>query len=219
MSETPPKTHVYRRLYAKFVVPDQRYYEALGRFVDEFARAETTAYEVLRFHAKLRHGVAAALLSGVRASDTVNRLGRLHRAGAISEQEWKSLNAIFGHFNGIVSMRDMILHHGARSDSKGERYISNALKSITDEEARVVPISTDAINDMRHDLRKIIVHLRLFHLGRVLLRGKHPHLDEIVRAPWRYKPPPSPRKKSTKRNRKGQAGGRAPDRPPSTSGE
>ncbi|MFI5021147.1 MAG: hypothetical protein ACHQRJ_05780 [Alphaproteobacteria bacterium] len=198
MSEPPSPKPGLRRLYETFIVPDEHYYEALGRFVDEFARAETTAYEVLRYHAKLRHGVAAALLSGVRASDTLNRLGRLHQAGAISEPEWASLRVIFGHFNAIIGVRDLILHHGARADSKGDRYVSNALKVITDESARIIPISAAAVDDMRHDLRKISVHLRLYHLGRAPLRGRHPALDEIVHAPWRYKPPPSPPSKSKK---------------------
>ena len=199
MVTTIPKAKTgFKGLYDEIIVPDERYFDALGKFVHEFSRAEATTYGVLRYYAKLSNPVAAALLSGIRANDIISSLRRLCEAGAISEATWLVLQPLFNQFNAINTARNMILHFGAMTTAGGERYVTTGLKAVREEDAKTMPISKDILDDMRLDLRKIIVHLRLNHRGLPPPRAKHPSLDAIVSAPWRYKPPQEPRGKAKK---------------------
>jgi len=197
---TRPRRGLINTLYEEIVVPDQRYYDALGRFVDAFAAAEGATQLVLWHYAKLPTSVALALLSGVRGDDVLNRMRRLVETGDVQQSDWVDLEPTLQQFNLINGTRDAILHYGAQAKSDGERYVTNALKAHTRQKIRAFSISAEILADMTHDVRKIIVHLHTRHMGRPPLRGTL-NLDavaKILRAPWRYKQPPSHRAKDRK---------------------
>lgn len=168
------------------------YYEALGRFVDMFSKAERAVHLVLRNYAKMTDGAARALLSGVRVDETRNRLSRLHEAKAMSDEDWVSVEPILQHLNEINGCRNEILHHGALTVAEGDGLVTNAAMALTVDRVTGFPISPDILADMTFDLRKIILHLYVRHLGRPPLRGDHPELQATLHAPWRYTRKPEP---------------------------
>jgi hypothetical protein len=208
---TLPRKGLINTLYKKIVAPDQRYYDALGRFVDAFATAEGATQLVLWYYAKLPTSVALALLSGIRGDEVLNRMRRLFETGDVQQSDWADLEPILQQFNLINGIRNEILHYGARAKSDGERYVSNALKAHTRQKITVFSISAEILADMTHDVGKIIIHLHTRHMGRPPLGGAR-NLDEvekILRAPWRYKPPlrrpvTSPKRDAKSRVRKGR---------------
>ena len=183
MAKSPPSI---AGLYFEFVEPDPAYFDTLGRFVDEFARAEATAYRVLVHYSKLTQGIAAVHLSGVRIREIINRLSRLYRAGELPATNWEALEPIFKQLGDINKMRDKLLHYGASAQQDGTRLITTESRALTPDVAERIPMSVATLNEMRDDLRKIVIMLRLRHAGLPLPRALHPSFDEVERAPWRY---------------------------------
>jgi hypothetical protein len=176
----------------------QAYYCALGRFVDMFAKAEMAAHLVLRHYAKMSTAAARVLLSGVRVDETKNRLQRLFESGLMDETDWKAAQPIFQQLGIINGCRNDILHHGAISIAEGDGLVTNAGMAHMRERIVGFPISAEILDGMTADLRKIIAHLHIAHMGRPPLRGGHPGLDAILRAPWQYKQQSKPLAESPK---------------------
>jgi hypothetical protein len=174
------------------------YYLALGRFAHWFAQAELAVHSVLAHYANLSTSNARALFSGVRARDTKSLPQRLHELGTISEEEWIDAEPVFQQLTLINSRRNDIFHHGASSIAEGVGIVSNAAMAHIEERITGFEISPHIPDDMTADIRKILTHLYIRHMGRPRLLGKHPQLDEILLAPWRYKPKQLPAAKSRK---------------------
>lgn len=186
--------------YKKITPPDETYFDALGRFVDMFAKAETAIQFVFWHYAKINHDVARALLTGVRSDDVLNRLNRLRQVGQMSDKTFNELKPLLEQYSQINSVRNGILHYGAQAAEDGSRFVSDAFKALTPIDAKVFPISTSLLTDMTYDLRKIAVHLHTGHMGRPSLLAKHEWINELLCKPWRYKPAHSqPKKIKTKK--------------------
>lgn len=174
------------------------YYLALGRFVHRFTLAELAAHAALAHHAKLIDPVSRALLSGVRVDATGNYLSRLHLVKQISDDNWNDLKSLFDQLGIINKFRNDIIHHGAAFVAEGRGIVSNAAKALTDERITKFQVSPEILDDMTADLRQIFARLHTRHTGRPILKGKHPELEKLLQAPWRYKQQPTPPPQSQK---------------------
>ena len=174
------------------------YYAALGRFAHRFALVEVAVHLVLKHYAKLPTDIARALLSGVRTDDTRNKLSRLHDVNIIDDKDWDDIEFIFDQIALILRCRNDIFHYGALSVAEGRGMVTNATTALTVDRITSFDVSDRILDDMTSDLRKILIHLHVRHMGRPALRGKHPEIDTILHATWRYKQPPSPPQKSRK---------------------
>lgn len=163
------------------------YYLALGRFAHRFALAEQGVHFVLRHYAGMTTGVARALLSGVRLRDTKSKLSRLHEIGVIPDDKWSELKIIFDHLSIINSARDDIFHYGAINIAEDDGIVTNELMALGEDRVTAFKISVEALDNMTADLRKILVHFHLSHMGKRPLNGLHPTLNEILNAAWQYK--------------------------------
>jgi hypothetical protein len=163
------------------------YYLALGRFAHRFALTELGVHFVLRHYAGMTTGVARALLSGVRVRDTRSKLSRLHEIGIIPDKKWSELTFLFDQLSIINSARDDIFHYGAINIAEDDGVVTNAAVALVEDRITAFKISVEALDNMTADLRKILVHFHLSHMGKPPLKGIHPTINEILSAPWQYK--------------------------------
>ncbi len=163
------------------------YYLALGRFAHRFALAEQGVNFVLRHYASMTTSVARALLSGVRVRDTKSKLSRLHEIGAIPDDKSSELKTLFDHLSIINSARDDIFHYGAINIAEDDGIVTNQVMALGEDRITAFKISVESLDNMTADLRKILFHFHLNHMGKHPLKGFHPTINEILRASWQYK--------------------------------
>jgi len=195
------------------------YYLALGRFAHRFAQAELSVHFVLRHYACMTTDVARALLSGVRIRETRSRLSRLHDVGAIPDEKWSELTFLFDQLGIINGARDDLFHYGAINIAEDDGLVTNAAMALAEDRITAFKISVESLDGMTADLRKILVHFHLNHMGRPPLMARHEVIEEILRAPWRYKHQQVHQTKSHKSESSGPAKGKSRKGPPKPSAE
>jgi len=132
------------------------YYNALGEFVHRFAAVEIAVHLVLRYYCKMSANVGKALLSGVRIDDARNRLNRLHEVKLISDPKWGILEPIFQQLLIINGARNDIIHYGASEVDTKTGFVTNEIMALTEERVSRFPISSEILDEMTEDLRKIL---------------------------------------------------------------
>ncbi len=169
------------------------YYEALGRFVDMFARVETAMTLTLWHYAKTAPEIAKIVHAGTKVIDTgatyIKQLAAVTNATQEIKDDLENVLQQLGIINGV---RNHILHYGATSVAEGRAIVSNAFKAKG--EPKSFPISPTDLNHMTDDLTKIAAHLNEIHLGKP---SEHTILGNPMNTPWRYIYP-TPRKAQQK---------------------
>jgi hypothetical protein len=191
------------------------YYEALGRFVDIFARVETAVTLTLWRYAKTSPEIAKIIFAGAKIELGSTYIKQLAEATGAPPEARDDLTNVLQQLGIINSVRNAVLHYGATSVAEGRAIVSNVLKAKG--EPTVFPISPTALDEMTTDLRIIALHLNYRHLGRPLPRGSlgTETLDKALSAPWQYKhpvPPPA-RSKAAERPRSRKLGQKPSRRP------
>lgn len=168
----------------------RRYWEALGRFVHEFAQVEKMLFVTIRHLANVSIPIGRAVFSGVRSNVATGLITRALIAIEADEPTRKDFETIFAQLGHITDARNLILHHGTVFNEGAEFEASNSLVALDRSRARKVPVSTEILEAMTADLEKIGDHL-MFHEGRDWMPADS--LERITgerrRAAWRYKPP------------------------------
>lgn len=174
------------------------YHEALGRFVHEFARAETAVALTLRKYAGTKTEVAKVIFASTKIDVGSTQIKQIALATGAPKGARDDLEYVLQQLGIINGARNAILHYGAELVAEGTAFVSDAIKAKG--EPTVFPISPTALNQMSHDANKIVTHLNFRHLGRPLPKGDHglSELRKIFDAPWQYKHPTPPRLKTTK---------------------
>lgn len=188
------------------------YYKSLGRFVHTFAKVEFTVFLVLRHYAKVSLDAARALLTGIRADQTQRMLRRLQEVGIIDEAEWEDVDPVLQHLSGINKLRNDLLHDTTLLSETGRGVVTNAGKALHEGRFEQSLVSTEILDNATFDLRKIITHLNVKHMGKPDYGD--PKVDALLRAPWRYKRQSSPPDESLLRERSGRAGTTTRKSPP-----
>jgi hypothetical protein len=193
------------------------YRQALGHFVETYAKVESAIQLTLWHWMQLPHAQARVIFSGTRTDTASGYLRRLMSLG-VTDEVRASMESILDQLGHINTMRNSILHYGAVGVEDGEGVTSNALIALSPAHERAFPVSTTIIKDMTDDLASIIVRLRVRHMGLPALPGgPYPLLERRLNGAWRYKTPPSPQQKSPKPDRSGRAKGKARSAPPAPS--
>jgi hypothetical protein len=163
------------------------YWQALGRFMDAFAKLEAQIFVLLMHKGQVPSNTARAVFSGTRADQALTFLRRIHegRGEPIPDYAGRAM----AQFNVVNSARNNIVHYGASAD--GAFLVSNAFKTIPGraQEGCFLPHTIDA---MRADLETISAAFYVW-----LING-HPDSwaengrgwAEIALDPWQYAPPP-----------------------------
>jgi hypothetical protein len=193
----------------------QAYYEALGRFIDMFARVETAVALTLWAYAKVKPEIAKIVFAGARIELGSAYIKQLAEATGADHEACEDLGNVLQQLGIINGVRNAVLHYGAESVAEGRAGVSNAWKAKG--EPTIFPISPTALDDMTADLRKIATHLNYKHLARPTPRGElgAETLESVLQAPWQYKHPVPPKAQTKEvRSRAPRKRGPKPPRQP-----
>jgi hypothetical protein len=162
--------------------------EALGGFCWTFAILEGEVRDALYHTARLPRKIGNAILSGVRAKDSLDLLTRLSEVLEWSDEQKSELASLKHQFGLINDLRNDILHHGAYR--MGQDYIvSNRKVAHIDSRLRELRISAKTVTTAYTDLWHIITRLQLLtrqHIPPDVLTSMRNSLPSS----WQYTPPP-----------------------------
>ena len=190
----------------------KEYYEALGRFVDMFARAETALTLTLWHYAKTAPEIAKIVFAGTRIEQGSTYIKQLVEATGASEERRNDLQDVLQQLGIINGVRNAILHYGTEPESiaEGSAIVSDAIRAKG--QPSTFPISPTYLNEMIEDLYKIIGHLNIRHLGKT--RG-YTILGDPTLGAWRYKRPQQTNRPPTKeQDQRSEKRGPKPPRQP-----
>ncbi len=180
----------------------QRYWQALGQFIDQFAAIEAAMQTALWHYANVPAPVAKAVFSGVRINTTMDFIRRLFEVSNIDESIKADAVYVFSQLSAINKARNDIVHFGAKfaGVEGSQAIVTNEALALTEERQKTIPISPEILVDMTADLRKIEVHLFDKHIKTERSESvRHPGVAVLLNASWRYKP--APQEKRPKKTR------------------
>ncbi|MHB1871876.1 MAG: hypothetical protein ACYCT1_13635 [Steroidobacteraceae bacterium] len=165
----------------------QRQLFNLGRFVLAFAQVEAFLRLTLAEYGRVPETVAKVALAGVRTEDAISYLRKLFKADSLDTKMLAAYEDAFSHLEPIKEARNLILHHGI--DWLGHGFATtNRAKILNPNDAKVIPISADILEQMLDDLEKVTAIL----INNLLqLDGTSPSalaFDPAARKAWRYRP-------------------------------
>jgi hypothetical protein len=170
-----------------FVVDINAYWQALGRFVSQFASLEKTMQVALWKFAKVPPPVAPAIFSGVRIDAATGLITRIAEAKEWSKEQKTELKKVFAQLGKINRVRNDILHYGATFTGPDELLVTNDIIAHVKSRIRETKISLAILEAMGNDIEKIQRHITaLAWPERMPVR--HKGYDQILKSAWRYKP-------------------------------
>lgn len=170
-----------------------KYYLALGMFVDSYASAEDAMFMLLQHVSGIPDKECRAVFSGVRVKTAADFVARLYETR--NEKVPPRLAEVFLQIRAITGIRDHILHSGTREQG-GELVSVNALKAHAPRALKSVSVTPEFMNDLTFDLetifRAITVHIAMRDFAHEFTDPNHPKAQQLLASslvPWRYKRP------------------------------
>jgi hypothetical protein len=167
------------------------YYLALGKFVAMFSRAEIAVQLTLRFYARLSANRAHIIFHGTRTNAGGDLAKSLAAELPVSGEILEDLTHALAQLQAINTTRNDVLHYGVQSIAEGEAFVKTAIEGVdTARKVRHFAIPVSDLEAMTSDLRKIILHLRMRHMGRpppksrLILDG----IGAALVSTWLYRP-------------------------------
>ena len=203
--------------------PFLQYLTNLGFFIEKFALAEMALVTVLHVYAKTKVSVSRALFSGTRVDGAVSFIRRIMEVTEIAKPSREDMEDVLDQIMLINGMRNHLVHYGTILPyghlhiSNEDLIVSNEYIALTEERIVERRINKEIIYDMCWDLEKIYCHLLFKHAHRRIPSQIQDMVRTAFDAPWRYKPPSSPRAKSPKSGKKDRAKGKVRSPPPDQS--
>lgn len=142
----------------------QKYYWALGEFIETYSRAETVAQIVLWSSGSIPPLIARAIFSGTKVKGCISYIRRIHQALELKIPQ--EIDDAFNQLTEINNARDNIVHYGSTTTEDGLRKISNSFIAHHKRTLKEFPISPDELNKMRIDLITIMARLLTHFYGR-----------------------------------------------------
>lgn len=185
----------------------ERQFFELGKFLLSFAIAENHLRQTVAKLGGVSDTFSKVVLSGLRTEDAIAHLRKLLPSSGAGAEVLASYSDVFEHLGPIKDARNLMLHHGIAWYGRGFA-ATNMPKVLKPEDAVVIPISNDILEQMTQDLFKITAILMNNWLR---LDGLSPSLrpDPVELSAWRYTPPPQGGSQKQK-GRSGQKDGRKP---------
>jgi hypothetical protein len=171
------------------------YYDALGHFVSDFSRIETTLQQALWMAAGVEPTVARAIFSGLKVEGCLQFMKRIADAKKWKPDQKRRLEEITQRLGPLNKLRNDILHYGVTLDvgTPDSWLFSNRNFAHIPEKIREFSITPRLLTDASADLSKLFYLTVLLSLydrpspkfGRSIEKKLAEHLDRA----WRYKPP------------------------------
>jgi hypothetical protein len=170
-----------------------KYYEALGRFVAQFSEIEGIMQSALWELSGMKSPLAQALFSGVRTEEASSKIARIGVAQNWSTKRTAEWNAIFTHLGILRQLRNDLLHYGAIWQDDDNWLVTNRNFVHTPSKITNTSISVGILRDATIDLETLWNQIfRLVHGPNLDPRHKDEDLKEIsgyADRAWRYKSP------------------------------
>ncbi len=131
------------------------YFEALGRFVHAFAKAESMTHFSFSVYAKLDSEVARAIKGGMRLKELMPLIRRLMELNGYGEEDKAEVKDLFEQFNRISILRDTLLHRGADVMTDGTLHSSNAATARAKDHEQVSIYEIEDLHAAIGDLQRI----------------------------------------------------------------
>jgi len=177
------------------------YDAALGQFVSSFAHVETIMFYVLVYYSGVTHQTARAIFSGVRMDTAAGHLRRMMEQKRIRGRERAHLEKALTQLARISTVRNWILHHGVEHAATKRARTTNELRALNRLRARSYSVTAKDLEDMHEDLMEISHGLYLLNTGPRVLKRQRGEVAEMLRAPWRYAPPPPKQRRRPQRGK------------------
>src|SRR4051812_10234694 len=94
-------------------------YEAVGRFVTEYAQIEVNLQLSFWAYSGLDYETARAIIGGQRMADVIDRLKRVIRARNLDRRILSDIESIIPRINKLSEFRDKIMHRSWRASELG----------------------------------------------------------------------------------------------------
>lgn len=180
MTETDGNTTRHRFLTDPF---GRLQYEKLGRFIFQYAQAESMFHMAFRHYSQMPIAEARMLFGGRGArniDDIIEKTAKLIKLYKISDDLAKDFDKIRGQFKLLGSVRGKILHRGWQA-YRGGFLVSDVATAQVSEEVETLEVTSEQMDDMIDDLIRINLSIRFRHINPRASVGL-PSSDQ----PWRY---------------------------------
>ncbi len=170
------------------------YYTALGKFVSEFSRVETTLHGSLTIFAGVKNPVARAIFGGLKVEGHLQLIKRIADSKDWTPLKKEKLEEIINHLGPINKLRNDILHYGASMDRSTEDawLVTNKDYVHIADKVRELSVTPKLLEDVCADLRKIfhlIIVLSFYDMSETDGASLEGHFSEFLAPAWRYKSP------------------------------
>lgn len=186
---------------------DTPYYDALGRFLAMYARAEATAQMLLWHVSEIDMETARIIWPSMRVKQITDMIRKLYRDR--SRDLPPLVDTALSHLNTLTGIRDDAVHYATETDERGNRYVSNLHQYFHLEDPAKAVVSVQLLHTLTTDLSIVILRL---------MTAMPPGLPENEQAwkkaiedaptPFRYKSP----QQGKKNQEKGRGGQKRPPR-------
>ena len=166
--------------------PNEKYYLALGRFIQRFAGIEASLQSLLWRYAEVSPEIARSIFSGVRVDQAMSFIKRLHKSREI-EMHPMMLNTL-DQIGVINTARNLIIHYGAKFDKGEPQFVTNQRLAIRPEDAQWLPISVQAFDALTADISHIHLCINLLAQRDQMKPERFERaVERALRRAWRYK--------------------------------
>lgn len=174
------------------------YFEALGRFIEEYAEVEQALSGLLWSVAKVSMPVARAIFSGTRseaAGQYINRILEVTKGKKILKRD---LPLMLVQLKLIREARNLIIHNETKRKRDQVVSVTNRRIALNKRALHERPMSPEILRQMTADLERITAHLIMLLFcddkvpKRQIAMVKRAYESEL-NAAWQYIPPkPNP---------------------------
>jgi hypothetical protein len=167
------------------------YFEAIGRLVVEFARAEAFVHYLANWQSGLGTEKGMAIFAGMRLPDLIQAIRACMRLNKMESKASNDLDACFTQLDVIGKVRHKLAHRYVEIASEFGPQISvhtlYTAKSLVS--ADVEEFTLQDMAAMTEDC--FCIRIRILRHTDAEARRKTRTLEERIFQPWRYKPPQS----------------------------
>jgi hypothetical protein len=185
--------------------PQERYWMALGKYLDDFAHTESLLQTLLWAQAGTTQEVAKAVFSGARVDTAKDYIRRI--AEANGAQIEPMLARAFAQLSVLTTLRNDLVHYGAPFNPQAVAWVASNRKAAMPGRERETNLTPNLLSDASQDLWTINYALSCF-----IRPDLRKTWEKVALAPWRYTPA---RQAQTSQPRRATNRGRKP--PPQSS--
>lgn len=177
----------YEQQHERARASRQLYYQALGEFIDNFARMEVVLKRFLIKMLRVDDAVGRVVAAGLRADTLATYVLRINEMTPLPGSDAAFVVEAVKHFSAINTVRNDILHQGATLRD-GKLVISNAPVARTPAHKHEFNVTEEQIQQMADDMAKMLTHFFLHLMLPAQAAALRPKVQFLLDRAWRSKP-------------------------------